>query len=84
MDGMKHSPHNGGPGTPRDDMPPVSGPSDMPGYNPLSYQDPHGPHGGPPSSGPPGPPGPPPGPGQQSTPTGGLNVSHASFSLQRP
>lgn len=37
MDGMKNSPHNGGPGTPRDDMPPVSG-ADM-GYNPLPYQD---------------------------------------------
>ena len=71
MEGMKHSPHNG-PGTPREDMPPVSGPSDMPGYNPLPDQDPQGGNGPPPN----GPPGPPPNgpPGQQSH-AGGLNVS---------
>ena len=71
MEGMKHSPHNG-PGTPREDMPPASGPSDMSSYNPLPYQDPQGGNGPPPN----GPPGPPPNgpPGQQSHP-GGLNVS---------
>ena len=38
MDGMKNSPANG-PGTPRDDLPPVSGP-DMGGYpNIGGYQD---------------------------------------------
>ena len=38
MDGMKNSPANG-PGTPRDDLPPVSG-SDMGGYPNLGgYQD---------------------------------------------
>ena len=36
MDGMKNSPHNG-PGTPREDMPPVSGGNEM-GYNPLYGQ----------------------------------------------
>ncbi|XP_041356873.1 single-stranded DNA-binding protein 3-like isoform X3 [Gigantopelta aegis] len=42
MDGMKNSPQHGGPGTPRDDLPPssstVTGP-DMSGYPSLSYQD---------------------------------------------
>ncbi len=37
-DGMKNSPHNG-PGTPREDMPPVSGapPGDMSGFNMAPY-----------------------------------------------
>ena len=37
---MKHSPHNGGPGTPREDMPPSSSApgGEMGGYN-LPYQD---------------------------------------------
>ncbi|XP_071131991.1 single-stranded DNA-binding protein 3-like isoform X31 [Mytilus edulis] len=37
IDGMKNSPVNG-PGTPRDDLPPVSGTGDMGAYN-LAYQD---------------------------------------------
>ena len=37
LDGMKNSPVNG-PGTPRDDLPPVSGTGDMGAYN-LPYQD---------------------------------------------
>jgi hypothetical protein len=36
-DGMKNSPHNG-PGTPREDMPPVSGAGDIAGYN-MPFQD---------------------------------------------
>ena len=36
-EGMKHSPHNG-PGTPRDDLPPVSAAGDMAGYN-MPFQD---------------------------------------------
>lgn len=40
IDGMKNSPANG-PGTPRDDLPPVSGAvtADMGGYPSLGYQD---------------------------------------------
>merc|ERR1711976_455918 len=37
-DGMKHSPHNGGPGTPREEMPPVSSAPGEMGYN-IPYQD---------------------------------------------
>ena len=39
VDSMKNSPHNG-PGTPREDMPPVSGaPGDMSGFNMTPYPD---------------------------------------------
>jgi len=38
VDSMKNSPHNG-PGTPREDMPPVSGAGDMPGFNMPPYPD---------------------------------------------